>query len=236
MALTQTTGSYVMGPSDDRPKWVKWESFIVTTNPDGSHTAQTVTRFPGNSLVRHVMQTVNSEFMPMDGYLRLFVGSEYQGNLVRRVVGDEVTSLLIPPDGSPIQRDILPGGSDLVLGYHPTTVEGWKFTKCDHAVSGTQHVRILTTSATWNGGQMSHGREVTLAIEYIGEEEIEVPAGKFVCDHYLWHTGAIDADIEVWTTGQDRICARVIGHAKGVTYELATCEVTEFGDTLEFDF
>ena len=236
MALTRTIGSYVMGPTDDRSQWVSWENFIVTTNPDDTHTAQTMTRFPGGSIVRHVTQTVNAEFMPMDGYLRLFVGPEYQGNLVRRVVGDSVTSLLMAPDGSPIEEATLPGGADLVLGYHPTTVEGWKFTKCDRTVSGTQQVRILTTSATWNGGQMTHGKEVTLDIEYVGDEEIEVPAGKFVCDHYLWHTGAIDADIEVWTTGQDRICARVVGHAKGVTYELETCEITQFGDTPEFDF
>lgn len=236
MALTRTIGSYVMGPSDDRSKWVSWENFIVTTNPDGTHTAQTMTRFPGGTIVRHVTQTVDAEFMPMDGYLRLFVGPEYQGNLVRRVVGDEVTSLLMAPDGSPIAQATLPGGADLVLGYHPTAVEGWKFTKCDRAVTGTQQVRILTTSATWNGGQMTHGKEVLLDIEYMGEQEITVPAGTFVCDHYLWHTGAIDADIEVWTTGQDRICAKVVGHAKGVTYELATCEITQFGDTLEFDF
>jgi hypothetical protein len=236
MAVTMTTGSYVMGPLNDRSKWVEWESFIVTTNPDGSHTAQTMTRFPGSSLVRHVTQTVNAQFMPMDGFLRLFVGKEYQGALLRRVVGNEVTSLLLAPDGSPIQQAQLPGGDDLVLGYHPTAVEGWKFTQCDPKLSGSQNVRILTTSATWNGGQMSHGREVKLAVEYVGKENVTVPAGTFGCDHYLWHTGAIDADIEVWTTGQDRICVRVVGHAKGVAYELNKHSVTQFGDTLEFDF
>lgn len=236
MPLTRTIGSYIMGPSNDRSKWVEWEQFIATTNPDGSHTAQTMTRFPGTSLVRHVTQTVDADFMPMDGYLRLFVRNEYQGALVRRVVGDSVTSLLLAPDGRPIDEAALPGGPDLVLGYHPTAVEGWKFTKCDRSVSGTQQVRILTTSATWNGGQMTHGREVTLDIEYLGEKEIEVPAGTFLCDHYLWHTGAIDADIEVWTTGQDRICAKVVGHAKGVTYELATHDQRTFSDAPEFDF
>jgi hypothetical protein len=236
MALTRTIGSYVMGPLNDRSLWVEWENFIVSTNPDGSHTAQTLTRFPGGSIVRHVTQTVNADFMPMDGFLRLFVGPEYQGALVRRVVGDSVTSLLMAPNGAPIEEATLPGGADLVLGYHPTTVEGWKFTMCDKSVSGVQEVRILTTSATWNGGQMTHGREVTLSVEYLGEKELKVPAGTFLCDHYLWHTGAIDADIEVWTTGQDRICAKVIGHAKGVAYELQSCEVTQFGDVLEFEF
>lgn len=236
MALTCTIGSFRMSLLSDCSRGVDWEHFIVTTNPDGSHTAQTMTRFPGGTIVRHVTQTVDAQFRPMDGVLRLFVGPEHQGTLVRRVVGDSVTSLLLAPSGSAIQEATLPGGSDLVLGYHPTAVEGWKFTHCDRNRKGTQHVRILTTSATWNGGQMSHGKEVTLAVEYIGQETVTVPAGTFVCDHYLWHTGAIDADIEVWTTGQDRICVRVIGHAKGVVYELDRYLLQQFGDVLEVPF
>lgn len=236
MALTRTVGSYIMGPLNDRSRWLEWENFMVTTNPDGSHTAQSVTRFPGGTIVRHVTQTVDAQFRPMDGFVRLFVGKEYQGGLVRRVVGDQVTSLLLSPDGSPVQEATLPGGADLVLGYHPTVVEGWKFTHCDRSKSGTQHVRILTTSATWNGGQMSHGREVTLAIEYLGKQDVTVPAGTFSCDHYLWHTGAIDADIEVWTSGPDRICVRVVGHSKGVAYELDRYDQKQFGDVAEIDF
>lgn len=236
MALTCTVGSYKMSLLKDPSQSVDWEHFIVTTNPDGSHTAQSMTRFPGGSIVRHVTQTVDPQFRPMDGVLRLFVGPEHQGTLVRRVVGNEVTSLLLAPDGRPIEQATLPGGPDLVLGYHPTVNEGWKFTHCDRSKQGTQHVRILTTSATWNGGVMSHGKEVTLAIEYIGKDTITVPAGKFECDHYLWHTGAIDADIEVWTTGPDRISARVVGHAKGVKYELDRYLVQQFGDVAEVPF
>jgi len=237
MTLTRTIGSYVMGPSNDRSKWVSWENFIITTNPDGSHTAQTMSRFPGNSMIRHVTQSVDKNFSPMDGNTRFFVDGEYQGILSRRVVGDTVTSLVMYPDGRPIDETTFPlGGPDLVLGYHPTTVEGWKFIKADRTVKGPQTVRILSSSPTWNGGTMGHGREVALTVEYLGAEKVTVPAGTFLGHHYLWHTGNIDGDIEVWTTGQDEICARVIGHAKGVTYELETCDVTEFGDTLEFDF
>jgi hypothetical protein len=237
MTMTRTVGSYVMGPTDDRSKWVSWENFIVTTNPDGSHTSQTMSRFPGNSMIRHVSQTVDKTFSPMDGITRFFLDGVYQGILMRRVVGDTVTSQVMYPDGRPIDETTFPvGGDDLVLGYHPTTVEGWKFIKADRSIAGPQTVRILSSSPTWNGGTMGHGREVSLTVEYLGPEEITVPAGTFLGHHYLWHTGAIDGDIELWTTGQDEICAKVIGHAKGVTYELETCDVTEFGDALEFDF
>lgn len=237
MTLTRTVGSYVMGPTSDRSKWVSWENFIVTTNPDDSHTAMSMSRFPGNSMIRHVVQTADKDFSPMDGVTRFFTDQEYQGFLVRRVVEDTVHSFVMYPDGRPVDEAALPrGGSDLVLGYHPTLVEGWKFIKADRSIKGPQPVRILSSSPTWNGGVMGHGAEVSLQVEYLGEEDVSVPAGTFRGHHYLWHTGNIDGDIEVWTTGQDEICARVIGHAKGVTYELQTCEITEFGDTLEFDF
>jgi hypothetical protein len=237
MALTRTIGSYVMGPTDDRSKWVSWENFIVTTNPDGSHTAQTMTRFPGNSMIRHVTQTVDKAFTPMDGITRFFVDEVYQGTLIRRVVGDEITSLVMLPDGSPIDEKTLQmGGSDIVFGYHPTSVEGWKFIKADRTNPEPQMVRILSSSPTWNGGIIGHGAEVSLKVQYLGAEEVTVPAGTFIGPHSLWHTGNIDGDIEVWTIGEDEICARCIGHAKGVTYELATYESTTFEAVREFDF
>jgi hypothetical protein len=237
MPMTRTVGSYVMGPNNDPSIRVSWENFIVTTNPDGSHTAQTMSRFPGNSMIRHVTQTVGRDFSPLDGNTRFHLDGEHQGTLSRRVVGDTVTSLVMWPDDRPIDQTTFPvGGDDLVLGFHPTTVEGWKFIKADRSNRELQTVRILSSSPTWNGGVMGHGKEVHFKVQYLGPEEITVPAGTFTGHHYFWHTGAIDGDIELWTIGQDEICARVISHSKGVTSELETCEITEFGDTLEFAY
>jgi len=236
MTVRLTTGGYTVGPISDPSVRVQWEKFVVTQNPDGSHTAQTTTRFPAGTIVRQVMQTVDRNFMPVDGFARLFVGGEYQGTLIRRVVGNSVTSLVMSPNGSPIEQTELAGGPDVVLGYHPTTVEGWKFAKCKKGVSGPQSVRILSSSPTWNGGQMTHGREVTMSVEHAGEEMITTPAGSFKADHYLWHTGAIDGDIEVWTFGPDRICARVQHKSRDVVYDLALHHVIEFGDSFEFDY
>jgi len=236
MPVRITTGGYTVGPISDPSVRVPWERFVVTQNPDGSHTAQSTTRFPGGTIVRQVMQTVDRHFMPVDGFARLFVGGEYQGTLIRRVVGSSISSLVMSPTGSPIEQTELPGGPDVVLGYHPTTVEGWKFTKCRKGVAGAQNVRILSSSPTWNGGQMSHGREVTMSVEHVGEENIATPAGTFKSDHYLWHTGAVDGDIEVWVVGPDRICARVAHKSRDVVYDLVSHDVIEFSDSFEFDF
>jgi hypothetical protein len=237
MALTRTIGSYVMGPHDDQSKWVSWENFISTTNPDGSHTAQTMSRFPGNSVIRHVTQTVDKNFSPMDGMTRFFVDEVYQGTLIRRVVGDTVTSLVMLPDGSPIdEASFSLGDGDLMLGYHPTAVEGWKFMKADRTNPEPQTVRLLSSSATWNGSTIGHGKEISFQVQYLGPEEIDLRIGRVTGHRYLWLTGYPGGDIDFWTIGKDEICARVISHHKGVTYELDTYEVTEFGSEREFDF
>ena len=237
MTLTRTIGSYVTYPLDASERRIDWEDFIVTRNPDGSRTAMTMSRFPGCSIVRHVVQTVGSDFSPRDGFVRLFDEDRYLGALARHVTGDEVVSIVLPADGGAPDMTSFPIEIETeVLGYHPTTAEGWKLMKLDRSHSGVQVIRLLTTSLTWNGGTLSHGRKVEMPVEYLGEDEITVAAGTFRCHRYMWRTGDIDGDLEIWTTGEDEIVARMNGYSKGHAYELARYEVTSFSDDREFDY
>lgn len=237
MAIVRTVGCYSMYPLGKPADRLSWEDFIVTRNPDGSRTAQTMSRFPGCSVVRHVTQTVAADFTPMDGHVRLFVDNEFKGVVIRRVVGDEVTSIVLPADGGPAdEQTIALDGPDMVLGYHPTTVEGWKLQKLDRAVSTPQTLRLLTVSLTWNGGTLGHGRKVEMPVRYLGREEITVAAGTFACDRYHWDTGDVDGELDIWTTGEDAILVRMLGHAKGFGYELERYATTDFGDQREFGY
>ena len=237
MPLNRTVGSYTMYPLGSPTDRLSWEDFIVTRNPDQSRTAQTMSRFPGCSVVRHVTQTVSKDFTPIDGHVRLYVDNKLMGVVIRHVVGDTVTSIVLPPDGGPIDQSIIQlDVPDMVLGYHPTTAEGWKLQKLDRTHSDPQTLHLLTVSLTWNGGTLGHGRKVEMPVRYLGEEVITVAAGTFPCHHYFWDTGDIDGQLDIWTTGEDEIVARMYGPAKGFGYELARYETTEFGDTCEFEY
>lgn len=237
MPLTRTVGSYVTYPLGHPDQAIDWEDFIVTRNPDGSRTAMSLSRFPGCAIVRHVTQTVDSDFIPRDGFVRLFSDNIYLGALVRHVSGDTVTSIVLPPDGGPVDESSFPiDRAQEVLGYHPTTAEGWKLMKLDRTVSGVQTIRLLTTSLTWNGGTISHGRKVEMPVEYLGRENITVAGKVMNCHHYMWRTGDIDGDLEIWTTGEDEIVARMNGYRKGHAYELSRYDVTDFSDEREFGY
>lgn len=235
MPFTRITGSYVTHPLDAPERTADWEDFILTCNPDGSRTAMTLSRFPGNSIVRQVMQTVEADFTPRDGFARLYADGRYAGSVVRQVTGGEVTSVVFGPDGAPIDVSAFPfEAAREVLGYHPTAAEGWKLMKLDRSVPGVQTIELLTTSLTWNGGTMGHGRKVEMPVEYLGEEDMHVPAGTFACHRLLWRTGNIDGDLDIWVTRKDALMVRMNGYAKGHAYVLARCEETVFPDTNEF--
>lgn len=237
MPLTRSVGAYKIYPLGEPEKSVPWEDFIITRNPDGSRTAMTLSRFPGCSIVRHVMQTVGPDFTPRDGFVRLFSDNRYLGALMRYVSGDEVMSTVLPPDGgAPDETRIAIDSATEVLGYHPTAVEGWKLMKLDRSVTGLQTLKLLTTSLTWNGGTIDHGRKVEMPVEYLGEKDIFVAGRTMTCHHYMWRTGATDGDLEIWTTGEDEILARMNGYQKGVCYELDHLDVTQFTDERELDF
>lgn len=237
MPLTRTIGTHIICSLDNLAERHDWETFTVTRNPDGSRTAQTLSRFPGTQVVRHVTQTVAADFTPLDGVSRLFIDNVYQGMLVRRVVDGVLTSILMPADGGPMDVKTIPfDHPDTVLGYHPSSVESWKLLKIDRTVKGPQTMHLLTLSHTWNGGTLEHAIKLEAQVEYMGEVEITTPAGTFPCHHTVWHTLAFDGDLDIYTTGPDEIVVRMDGSEKRVRYELDSYQVTTFDDVREFDF
>lgn len=237
MPLTRTIGTHVICSLDNLDERHDWETFTITHNPDGTRTAQTLSRFPGTQVVRHVTQTVSADFTPIDGVSRLFIDNVYQGMLIRRVVGDTLTSMIFPADDGPIdQATIKLDTPNTVLGYHPSSVESWKLMKIDRSIKGPQTMHLLTLSHTWNGGTIEHAIKLECEVEYLGEVEITTPAGTFPCHHYVWHTIAFDGDLDIYVTGIDQIVVRMDGSAKRVRYELEKYEVKDFDDVREFDF
>jgi hypothetical protein len=237
MTVRLTVGSYLMRPHANPESTLFWESFMVTANPDGSRTAQTMSRFPGNTMVRIVTQTVAADFTPIDGFVRVFTDRAYQGAMVRRVAGDTITSLVLRPDGSAIDSATFPLDTpEMMLSYHPSAVEGWKLTKLDRSHNEPQMLHYLSSSLTWNGGTIGHGGVADMPVRYMGEDEVTVPAGTFQCHRYVWSTGKLDGDLEIWSTGEDEIVAKMNGPHRGFSWELDSYRMTEFGDAMEYVF
>lgn len=234
MALRRCSGSFTVRPASGTAAPAPHDWFELTVNPDGSRTLHTLTRFPGNALVRQVTQTVDAGFAPLEGYARLFIGGDYAGSVLRQVAGNVVHSSVQGPDGSVDRADIdVPEGT--VLGYHPVVGEGWKFVRSPRR-QGTQRLHVLTTSSSWNGGTMGHGKLVESSFEWLPEEEIETAAGRMRCEHLMWDTGEVAGRLEMWLVPPHYLCARLLQHRRKVLYELESLQEQVLPDVAEFAF
>ena len=86
-----------------------------------------------------------------------------------------------------------------------------------------QQIITHTVSNTWNGKTLDHGSTLTSKAKYEGSEIIEVSAGRFKCEKYLWLT-PFGKELAIWSFGDDSIFIKmevIRGNNKGVIYELA---------------
>jgi hypothetical protein len=226
MGYTVMTGNLVIGPVGDRSLYQEYETFTITHNPDGTRTARTLTRSPKGDLLRDVHQTVAADWRPIEAYGRLFLKGQSLGTVLRRVVGDRMHSYAWAP-GTTMDVAEFPAPPNLIVGFHPVTVDAWKANFYDLEKGGTQDVYTHTVSSTWNGSTLGHGEAHTTTMDFIGREEVTTPAGTFECERFMWHTSRIDSDLEIWRTGPHNLLVQLIAHDRDTLYQLGRLDVLE---------
>ena len=83
-----------------------------------------------------------------------------------------------------------------------------------------------TVSNTWNGQSLSHGEKLLSTVRYETSESLELPAGRFDCDKFVWQS-PFNKELHVWRTGEANILARMFvaeGDKSGSIYELSEYE------------
>ncbi len=87
-------------------------------------------------------------------------------------------------------------------------------------------ILTFTVSDTWNGRTISHGTILSSTARYEGIEKVDVSAGKFLCDKFIWLT-PFGKELLIWSHGDDSIFIKmqvIKGNNKGVIYELSNFE------------
>jgi hypothetical protein len=88
-------------------------------------------------------------------------------------------------------------------------LDGWSYFNYDRAKGGEQQREFYNTSTRMDGADGPLGRMETRCVRLIGEEEIEVQAGKFKAAHFQLMWGAPKASLaELWVAGEDKILLR----------------------------
>jgi hypothetical protein len=202
-----------------------YERFVVTINPDGSRTLRTVTRSPKGDLLRDVNQLLGNDWRDIEAMARVFFKGQALGTILRRVTGDTLHSTVLSRDGT---RDdaTFDAPPELILGFHALLSDAWKMNRLDTSHHDYQEIAIHTVSRTWNGSTLSHGEVIVSKARYDRTEMLDLPAGRFECDKFVWQT-SFGKELHVWRTGEANLLARMVvekGDKEGSVYEMSEYE------------
>jgi hypothetical protein len=137
------------------------------------------------------------------------VGAGYfrtEGEAVRAVVDGDLTGYTVQSVRMPPRFHI---------STHAVMLDGWLFWSYDLKRGGAQVLATYSTSPMWNGTTGPLGGLSRVHANYVGEETVTVPAGRFQAHHFY-----IDSDSNIgaahqkvptshlWVTGEDNLLVR----------------------------
>jgi hypothetical protein len=113
------------------------------------------------------------------------------------------------------------------FGSHPLAVDGWMAALFDYRGPARQPLLdAFVSSYAFDGSGVVECLPISFGLEYLGEENIAVQAGRFHCHHfhYLLDGSAIDhPPYETWVTtdGHFTLVRATVGAPLSYVYELS---------------
>lgn len=194
------------------------ESFDLLVHPDGSRLLSISSDMTARDAWFTVVLRTAADFRPLDAYASYWTSSGYKGSGRFIVDGDKLLAESAGPE-SGLQRRETTVPARFSIGTHPVSGDGWHTANFDPAGPTRQKFTLYSAEASPDRSKPVLGTLVMLDIEYLGEETIEVPAGKFLTQHYRL-AGVND----LWVHGPDRIVIRSDLPARGTRYVLTSLQ------------
>jgi len=200
--LRQASGRYEYRTlTDGRARGV--EEFEMLVHRDGSRTLMMWHDLWAKNAQFSVVLRVAENFRPLTAFLSYWVADGYKGNATIRVDGDRLRATADGQSGVVEQSLDVP--QNFSIGTHPVAGDGWHLWYVPTDEPGrTGAISLYSLEATTDLAKPPLGAMVEMPYEYVGEEIVTTPAGRFETKHYRL-LGATD----IWVTGPDRILVRM---------------------------
>jgi hypothetical protein len=202
------------------------EDWSLTRNLDGTVTMRCLAMTDDSMLVRDVIYTRSKEGRPVDAFIRLQVADRLIGSGYFHIrdgamdviadgnkTGHSVQTLIVPPDY-------------FSIATHAVMLDGWMYFNYDRLLGGEQRRMFYNTSSRLDGADGPLGRVETCRVNLIGEEEVEVPAGRFKAAHFQVDSDNLEVPAaSLWVAGEDKILLRCDWHELDLEYVLTAWKV-----------
>lgn len=218
--LRQASGRYVYRTlTDGRERGV--ESFDMFVHRDGSRTLMIWHDLWAKNAQFTVVLRVAENFRPLSTFVSYWVADGYKGNATFQVDGDRVNASAAGEYGVILRTTNVP--DEFSIGTHPVAGDGWHLWYAPaEEVGATGKINLYSLEATADTGKPPLGEIVEMSWEYVGEETLETPAGRFETQRY-----SMMGSTDLWVTGEDRILVRMIMERFDREYLLTELELLQ---------
>ncbi len=193
------------------------ERFQLFVHPDGSRTLNVWHDLAARNAQFTVVLRNAADFRPLEAFVSYWNAARFKGSAHFLVDGAIVTVTSRGPYGLVPQRLEVP--AVFSIGTHPVAGDGWHTAGYDPARGGVQSLQLLSVEAGTDFTKPVHGTVVPLSVERLGEETVEVPAGRF--DAVRWRLSGVN---DLWLVGEDRLVVKSVIAARDLQYVLARWE------------
>lgn len=208
------------------------EWFTVTSVPGGQRMVRALCEMDDINLLRDVTLVVGPDFSPLECYNRLSMNDRFAGSGWFLFNGAEIECQTLDVAGGRDVQHVKLRHPTPVFACHPLYVDGYHAMAFDHGRPERRQVLEDCTNSSMrlDGSTRPLVGVVRKAVEYVGQEEIEVPAGRFLGDHYRIHPMRTDepswnsTQLDFWVHGPECIFLKLRWDMIESTYELDELE------------
>lgn len=190
------------------------EKFDLLVHPDGSRTLSISSDMTTRNAWFTVVLRNDANFRPLEATAFYWNGGRYKGS-GHFVISNDILKAESngPVSGRQTSDTLLP--ARFSIGLHPVSGDGWHTAQHDPHGEPKQTISLYSVEASADLNKPVLGTLLPLQIEYIGEENIEVPAGRFSTRRYR-----LAGMNDLWVHGDERIVVRSDLPARGLRYVL----------------
>ena len=189
------------------------ERFQLLAHPDGSRTLLMWHDLAARNAQFTVVLRNDADFRPLEAFVSYWNAGRFKGSAHFRVDGAQVAAQASGPAGVVSQATQVPAW--FTIGTHPVAGDGFHTAGFDGARGGEQLVTLYSVEAGTDPAKPVLGTPLPLKLERIGDEIVEVPAGRFAATR--WRVAGVN---DLWVVGPDRLVVKSVIPARDLQYLL----------------
>ena len=189
------------------------EQWTLMVHSDGSRTLNARMHNLEAGTRTHIIQRVDADFHPLDAVIQRWVGDNYRGIGLFTIKDNVLTGLSRGAEEEGSQEVSL--GQDVTLLSHAVAADAWLGIPANLEAQREGEITAYSVELKPSATPPFLGTMIHAAVEWVGRETIEVPAGRFDTTHLR-----LADRFDIWIFGPDRTMARMLDEKAGREYVL----------------